>query len=166
MLDRAIYPGSFDPPTIAHRDILLQACPIFDEITVVVANNTTKGRSLLPPELRVEAWRKMCVGVDVTLADADDPITHTAELLDARFIIRGLRGISDVEPEQAYREFVEHSGRGRIRTLYFMSPPALQHVSSTAVRAIVGLNGWRWDLKRYLTSEVIGLIPDQPKPQS
>lgn len=138
---RAIYPGSFDPPTLAHQDILWQAQKVFEHVTVVVAQNDVKGGGLLETDERVAAWETM-TGADVSIARAGVDITDVAYCLDATHIVRGIRGSSDIEPEQAFRQFVEFASLGVVGVVHFMCRAKHQHISSSKVRSILGLKRW------------------------
>lgn len=155
----AIYPGSFDPPTLAHEDILYQARSVFDEVIVVVALNAQKGPGLLEPLERKKAWETMTTA-HIHFAKREDSIVSTAERFNAQFMVRGLRGVSDVEPEQAFRQFVEQASHGLVQVVHFMCRQKYQHVSSSTVRSLVTLTNWKTLARDYMCQQTILVVDD------
>jgi pantetheine-phosphate adenylyltransferase len=140
---RAIYPGTFGPPTLAHQNIWEQAKRAFD-VFVVVGENAVKNGA--EPGPRAELVRAMGVEKDhVHIPFSGDSVVETARELKARFVIRGIRGPSDFEPEAAYADFIRRATKGSMQVVYFMSPTGYQHISSTLVRSIMALRGWSKD---------------------
>lgn len=134
----AIYPGSFDPPTLAHQDILRQAREVFDRVAVVIAPNDSK-KPRFSDDTRLEMWAQIDNGPeDIYLASPGTCVTDWARI-GASHVVRGVRDATDVLGEQVYRKFVRGVSLGGLNTAYFMSPPELQHVSSSAVRQILVL---------------------------
>jgi len=139
-IKRAIYPGTFDPITNGHLDIIKRACKMFDEIIVAVAKSASK-KPMFTLEQRidmVEAVTKnfpkiKVVGFEGLLVDLSDN-------LDANIIIRGLRAVSDFEYE-LQMGYANASLKAELETVYLM--PSLQHafVSSSVVRSILPFNG-------------------------
>lgn len=135
----AIYPGSFDPPTLAHQEILRQAREVFDQVVVVIGRNGSK-RGAYTSDRRGAMWRLVGVNPqDLIVGDPGECVLDWAHQVGAPFVVRGIRDASDVPSEQAYRKFVRGYSQGHIEVVYFMPPPELQHVSSTAVREILQL---------------------------
>lgn len=154
----AIYPGSFDPPTLAHQEILRQAQAVFDRVVVIVAKNGTKEGTFHPTE-RVMMWQ--AVGLrseNYRIGNGNECVVDWAQEFGARYVVRGLRDASDVAPEQAYRKFVKTASAGGLEAVYFMSPPDLQHVSSTVARQILALRGREHLLAGTLDPRVTSLI--------
>ena len=139
-IKRAIYPGTFDPITVGHLDIMKRACSMFDEIIVAVAKSASK-KPMFSLEQRiamVEAVTKdfpkmKVVGFEGLLVDLSDK-------LDANIIIRGLRAVSDFEYE-LQMGYANASLKAELETIYLM--PSLQHafVSSSVVRSILPFDG-------------------------
>ncbi len=135
----AIYPGSFDPPTLAHQEIYRQAEDVFDRVFVVIARNSSKANMFGSAE-RMEMWREVIsVPENVWLSDAGECVTDWARAVGANYVVRGVRDASDVLGEQVYRKFVKGVSLGGLECVYFMPPPELQCVSSSAVRQILAL---------------------------
>jgi len=139
-MNRAIYPGTFDPITLGHVDIISRACKIFDEIIVAVAINKAKN-PMFDYEKRVElvkiATRQFpkvkVIGFEGLLANLSDE-------LEANTIIRGLRAVSDFEYE-LQMGYANASLKKDLETIYLM--PSLQYafISSSIVRAILTHKG-------------------------
>ena len=139
-MKRAIYPGTFDPITLGHIDIISRACKIFDEIIVAVAINKAKN-PMFDYEKRVELVKiatkqfpkVKVIGFEGLLANLSDE-------LEANTIIRGLRAVSDFEYE-LQMGYANASLKKDLETIYLM--PSLQYafISSSIVRAILTHNG-------------------------
>ncbi len=142
----AVYPGSFDPITRGHVDVIERACVVFDHLVVAVLVNTRKSPSLEAAE-RVELIR---AAVDAELmpscAERVEVITFQGLTVDlardrgATSIVRGLRALSDFENEQA----IAHLNRQlapEIDTVFFMTGIEHAYLSSSLVREIAAFGG-------------------------
>ncbi len=137
---RAIYPGTFDPITNGHLDIIKRACRMFDEIIVAVADSEAK-KPMFTLEQRIEM---------VEVATKDFPkikvigfhslLVDLSDKLDANIVIRGLRAVSDFEYE-LQMGYANASLKKELETVYLM--PSLEHafVSSSVVRSILNFDG-------------------------
>ena len=128
----AIYPGSFDPITNGHLDILSRACKVFDEVIVLVAHNPNK-HSNFTPEERVEMIKEAVKGNPQVEVFADSGLTvEFAKKHHATHLIRGLRAVSDFEYEfqlASANEFVDPS----IDMVFFMARGDKTFISSSAI---------------------------------
>lgn len=135
----AVYPGSFDPITYGHLDIVNRGLKVFDEIIVAVACNSQK-KSLFSIEERIDLIKQV---VDVTRVRVD---TFTGLLIDyviqqkADVIIRGLRAISDFEYEFQIAQMNSSLGHD-IETLFMMTSVQYGYLSSSIVKEVCALNG-------------------------
>jgi len=137
---RAIYPGTFDPITNGHLDIIERACNMFDEIIVAVADSEAK-KPMFTLEQRVQMVQAatahlpqvQVVGFNKLLVDLSDD-------LDANIVVRGLRAVSDFEYE-LQMGYANASLKKELETIYLM--PSLEHafVSSSVVRSILAFDG-------------------------
>jgi pantetheine-phosphate adenylyltransferase len=152
---KALYPGSFDPPTRGHLDILLQAGALFN-VTVVVGVNGGK-KSLLEREERVGMFHALN-HTAIDMPPEGESIIKTAERLGAGVIVRGIRGPDDLPSELAYKDFIESASS--LQVVHFVSDMKYRTVSSTAVREILKLDGWRRDelLAPYVPLSVAQLL--------
>jgi pantetheine-phosphate adenylyltransferase len=137
---RAIYPGTFDPVTVGHLDIMKRACSMFDEITIAVAKSASK-KPMFTHEQRIamlEATTKdfpkiKVVGFEGLLVDLSDN-------LDANVIVRGLRAVSDFEYE-LQMGYANSSLKKELETIFLMPSLEYGYVSSSVVRSILPFNG-------------------------
>jgi pantetheine-phosphate adenylyltransferase len=147
----AVYPGSFDPITNGHLDIVERAASVFDTVIVAVLANPKKA-PLLMVEERIEVIKAALAAHDVpderVDVDSFDGLTvEFARSRDATAIVRGLRAISDFETEMQ----LAHNNRvlaPRIDTVFFMTSAANSYVSSSLVKEIASFGG-----------DVSGMVP-------
>jgi pantetheine-phosphate adenylyltransferase len=140
----ALYPGSFDPVTNGHIDILTRALEVFDKVIVAVLENPRK-TPLLPTETRVvileSAIRDAGLNPDhASVATFDGLTVEAAHAHGARWIVRGLRAISDFESEMQ----LAHNNRalaGDVDTVFFMTAVENGFVSSSLVKEIASFGG-------------------------
>jgi len=150
----AIYPGTFDPITNGHLDIINRANCLFDKIIVAVAANPTKKPRFTLQE-RVEFVKKsVCSMNNVTVEPFDTLLVDFARQKNAQIIIRGLRAVSDFEYE-LQMGYTNSSLDSNIETVYLM--PTLQNafISSSIVRNILEYNGKIDHLVPKVVSELI-----------
>lgn len=131
----AVYPGSFDPITNGHLDILSRACKVFDKVIVLVAQNPNK-KSNFTAELRVEMIKEATKDLANVEVLADSGLTvEFAKKHGATHLIRGLRAVSDFEYEfqlASANEFVDSS----IDMVFFMARGDKTFISSSAIMAM------------------------------
>ena len=140
----ALYPGSFDPVTNGHLDVLGRALAVFDQVVVAVLENPRK-QALFPIDTRVvvleRAIRDAGINPDHATVVSFDGLTVTAaQEHDARWIVRGLRAISDFEVEGQ----LAHNNRvlaPEIDTVFFMTSAEFGYVSSSLVKEIASFGG-------------------------
>lgn len=137
-----VYPGSFDPFTIGHLDVLRNAAGLFDVIYVAVLNNNAKS-PVFSVEERVEMIDRVIEAEglqNVRSASFGGLLVDYAKQIGAQYIIRGLRAITDFEYEFQINAVNRHL-RPEINTVYFMANPAHSFLSSSSVREIGELGG-------------------------
>jgi len=137
---RAIYPGTFDPITVGHMDIVRRACTIFDEIIIAVAESKSKN-PMFDHSKRVEMARAATQDhPKVRVIGFDNLLVNLSDELEANIIIRGLRAVSDFEYE-LQMGYANASLKKDLETVYLM--PSLEHafVSSSVVRTILHFDG-------------------------
>jgi pantetheine-phosphate adenylyltransferase len=132
----AVFPGSFDPITIGHVDLVRRALPLFDRIIVAVGINSTK-KYLFPLEKRMEWLNQVFetypnVGVD----KFENLTAHYCQRIGARYLLRGLRNASDFDYEKTISQ-LNHIVGGGIETVFLIAQPEYTHISSTIVREII-----------------------------
>jgi pantetheine-phosphate adenylyltransferase len=136
----AVYPGSFDPITFGHLDIINRGLKIFDEVIIAVAENPVK-RALFSIEERVELISKVLDGNGRALVDTFGGLLINYVLAKgATVIIRGLRAVSDFE----YEFQIAQMNRGisqDVETLFMMTSVPFSYLSSSIVKEVSSLNG-------------------------
>jgi len=137
---RAIYPGTFDPITVGHLDIIERAHKMFDEIIVAVADSTEK-RPMFTLEQRIEmvkiATKKFPT---IKVVGFDSLLVTLSDELKANIIIRGLRAVSDFEYE-LQMGYANASLKADLETVYLMPNLKRAFVSSSVVRTILKFDG-------------------------
>lgn len=137
---KAIYPGTFDPITNGHLDIIKRACHMFDEIIVAVADSEAK-KPMFTLEQRVQMVQAATVDFPkVNVIGFDKLLVDLSDDLDANIVVRGLRAVSDFEYE-LQMGYANASLKKDLETVYLM--PSLKHafVSSSVVRSILAFDG-------------------------
>jgi pantetheine-phosphate adenylyltransferase len=140
LVSRAIYPGTFDPITNGHLDIINRACKIFDEVIVAVAQSEAK-KPMFQLETRIDMIKAATKKhPKIQVLGFENLLVNLSDELDANFIIRGLRAVSDFEYE-LQMGYANASLKKELETIYLM--PSLEHafVSSSVVRSILHFNG-------------------------
>jgi len=148
---KAIYPGTFDPVTNGHIDIIKRACKIFDKIIVAVADNKDKN-TMFSLEKRVEFMKKATKDFEkVEVKSFNTLLVEFAKQEKAFIIIRGLRAVSDFEYE-LQMGYANKSLDENIDTIYLM--PSLENafISSSVVRSILKYNG---DVSHLVPKEIV-----------
>lgn len=130
---KAVYAGSFDPVTKGHVDIIERAAKLVDSLTVLVMQNSSKN-PLFSMEERVGLLKEVTSHIHgVEVACAGGLLADYARAHGVKVLVRGLRGLSDIEPEFTAAYFNQHFCPG-LETIFLPANPTLQHISSTAVK--------------------------------
>lgn len=146
----AIFPGSFDPITAGHVDIVKRAVPLFDQIIVAIGVNTQK-KYLFPFEQRMEWLRLVFKNEPTVKVDSYEGLTaHYCIEIGAKYMIRGLRNASDFDYEKTISQLNNIVGNG-LETVFLISHPKFSHISSTIVREIIKGKG---DASPFLPEEI------------
>jgi pantetheine-phosphate adenylyltransferase len=136
----AVYPGSFDPPTHGHVDIMRRAARLFDHLVIGVGVNSSKA-ALFSPEERVEMLKALAGNLDnIEVSTFDGLLVEFARAKKATAIVRGLRAVSDFENEfqmaLANRELAPE-----VETMFLTTSPEHMFVSSSIVKEVASLGG-------------------------
>jgi pantetheine-phosphate adenylyltransferase len=150
-MKKAIYPGTFDPVTNGHLDIINRACKIFDKIIVAVADNKDKN-TMFSLEKRVEFMKKATQKFSkVEVKSFSSLLVDFAKKENAKIIIRGLRAVSDFEYE-LQMGYANKSLDEEIDTIYLMPNLKNAFISSSVVRSILKYKG---DVSHLIPKEII-----------
>lgn len=135
----AIYPGSFDPITKGHLDILNRAAGIFDKVIIAVAKNSEK-HGFLSVEERVQLIRESVKHINNVEVDAFSGLTiEYAKKCGAEVLIRGLRAVSDFEYEMQLSQ-TNSALASDIQTVFLITKPEYNFISSSTIKEIL-VNG-------------------------
>ena len=131
----AVFPGSFDPITIGHVNIVARALPLFDKVVVALGVNTTK-KYMFPVEQRL-AWVKATFAGQpaVEVVGFEGLTADLCERIGATYVIRGLRNSADHGNERSIA--LMNMVIGNVDTLFLPSRPEHAHISSTIVRELI-----------------------------
>src|SRR5579864_9089342 len=139
-MKRAIYPGSFDPVTNGHLDVVERAGRLFDEVIVAVAHNDEK-QPLFSLSERLDLLRQTVAKIDnVKIAEFDGLLVEFAIEQQADAIIRGLRAVSDFEFE-FQMALMNRKLKGSVETIFLMPKEEYTYLSSRLVKEIARLGG-------------------------
>lgn len=137
---RAIYPGSFDPVTNGHLDVIERARKLFDEVIVAVAHNDQK-KPLFSLEERLELLREVAGSLEgVKIAPLDGLLVEFAVQEKAQAVVRGLRAVSDFEFE-FQMALMNRKLEGSVETIFLMPKEEYTYLSSRIVKEIARLGG-------------------------
>ena len=136
----AVFPGSFDPITIGHTDLVQRACPLFDKVIVAIGINNKK-QYLYSLDQRMNRLRKVFADNPKVVVDSFEGLTaEYCKSVGARYLLRGLRNASDFDYEKTISQLNQIIG-DELETLFLISRPQYSHISSTIVREIIGAGG-------------------------
>ncbi len=137
----AIYPGSFDPVTYGHLDVIRRAANIFDELTVSVLNNVGKS-ALFSVEERVKMLEEATKDMPNVKIDSFSGLTiDYARQKDVHVVIRGLRAITDFEYELQIAQTNHKLSGGEVDTMFLTTALEYAYLSSSGVKEIAKFNG-------------------------
>ncbi len=145
-----IFPGTFDPPTLGHLDIIRKAKKICNHLIIAIAIKPDK-KSLFSPEEKKEMLQKISSDTDIIAFQG--LIIELAKQKKASFLIRGLRSESDFEPE--FQMAQANKRMGGIETLFLMADERYSHMSSTLIREIAYFKG---PLHDFVPKEIEAMI--------
>lgn len=136
----AVYPGTFDPVTNGHLDVLRQALTVFDRVVVAVAPNIGK-RAMFSAEERVELFRQAVDGWDgIEVLSSDGLTVDLAKSLDACAIVRGIRSAGDLETESQMALMNRRLAPSVVTVSFFPGEPSV-YVSSSLVKEVFRFGG-------------------------
>jgi len=150
-----MYPGTFDPPTLGHRDIIRRASKLVDKLVIGVAVNRDKGPLFTLEERQamllrdIEDIRARCAA-EIEVRPFETLLMHFAEEVDASIIVRGLRAVSDFEYE-FQMVGMNRALNDQIETVFLMADAERQAIASRLVKEISRLGG---DVSKFVTPQV------------
>lgn len=151
---RAVYPGSFDPVTFGHLDIIERSAKMVDELVVGVLHNSAKN-SLFSLEERVNMIREMTKDIpNVRVESFDGLLVDYMTQIGANIIIRGLRAVTDFEYELQLAQ-MNHVQNENIETVFLITGLKYSYLSSTIVKEIASYGG---DISKFVPAELMDRI--------
>jgi len=148
---RAVYAGSFDPPTNGHLWVLKQGANQFDKLIVAVGTNPDKNYTFAEDE-RVCMLETLCRWVSTSIEVArlnDDLLVHFAQKAKAQFLLRGIRNVDDFWREMDMRD-ENYDIDPTIETVLVFPPLEFRRISSSFVKGLVKSNRWEERVKKHL----------------
>ena len=154
---RAIYPGSFDPVTFGHLDIIIRSSKIVDELIIGVLMNKAK-TPLFSVEERVKMLKEVTKDLDnVKVVPFDGLLVEFARQQKARLVIRGLRAITDFEYEIQMSQ-TNHKLEPEVETMFLTTNLKYSYLSSTIVREVAAFGG---DISQFVPETVAKSIKEK-----
>ncbi|CCV64025.1 Phosphopantetheine adenylyltransferase [Alteracholeplasma palmae J233] len=151
---KAVYPGSFDPITIGHVDIIKRAASLVDELHVVVADNLTKKKTFTTQE-RIDMLKLVLKDIpNIVVSSTTDLVIRYAENNNIGILVRGLRNIQDYENEYALYQFNRNLNK-EIETIILFPSSKNHFVSSSGIKELVYHHA---DISLYVPHEIIDLV--------
>ncbi len=151
----AIYPGSFDPVTLGHLDIIKRAAAIFDELIVCVSVNSAKSGGLFSPEERVGLIRQVVEELPNVKVDcSQELVAEYAKRHRARVLVKGLRAVSDYESE-IQMAMLNSKLYPKLDTVFLYTRPKYAYLSSTVVKELARYGA---DLSDFVPRQIIDQV--------
>lgn len=155
----AIVPGSFDPITFGHLDIIRRAAEMFDTVIVAVMINSNKEYMFNIEQRTAIVRAALKEDANISVVSSEGMLWQLCRDLDAGAIVKGYRNQADLDYEMQMAEFNE-AHYPKAKTLLLKSDPALDHVTSTLVRKMISKNA---PLQEFIPQSAINLIYDIAK---
>ena len=138
---QALYPGSFDPVTYGHLDVIRRAADVFDELIVSVLNNKAK-TPLFSVDERVKILQETTKDIpNIRVASFSGLLTDYAKSIDVHVAVRGLRAITDFEYELQIAQTNKVLSGGMLDTVFFTTSLEYSYLSSSSVKEIASFKG-------------------------
>lgn len=150
----AVYPGSFDPLTLGHLDIILRGAKVFDKVIVAVLSNIQKN-SMFTVEERLGMIRKVLDKYDnIEVRSFEGLLVDFMEEAGAGIILKGLRAVSDFDYELQMAHINKELSKD-VETVLMMTNPKYSYISSSNIKQIVHFNG---DITNFVPEEILDEI--------
>lgn len=147
-MTKVLYPGSFDPMTKGHMNIVEQASDLFDEVIIAVMQNPLKKSGLFTLEERTEIIKELYQRMNnVRVISASGAAVDVALLNECKAIIRGLRSLNDYDYEVQLQQMNKEISDNKVNTICLFADKEYQFVSSSMVKEVLNLDK---DISRYV----------------
>lgn len=137
---RAVFPGSFDPITLGHVDIIERGLTMFDEVVLAIGVNASKKYMFSLEERKQFLEQTFKDNEQINVATYNELTVSFCKSIDAHYILRGLRNTSDFNYEQAIAQ-TNRIMEGHIESVFLMCAPEVSHISSSIVRDVMRHGG-------------------------
>lgn len=151
---KAVYAGSFDPITNGHLWMIEEGTKLFDELVVAIGVHPGKKYTFSPNE-RVEMVKESILGYSNAYVDSINIkyLVDYASSINAEYLLRGIRSEKDYEFEKSMRH-MNRRLNDKIVSVFLMPPKELEETSSSAVKELIGYEGWEEAIKEYVPAPV------------
>lgn len=147
-MTKVLYPGSFDPMTKGHMNIVEQASDLFDEVIIAVMQNPLKKSGLFTLEERMEIIKELYQRMNnVRVISASGAAVDVALFNECKSIIRGLRSLSDYDYEVQLQQMNKEISNNKVNTICLFADKEYQFVSSSMVKEVLNLDK---DISKYV----------------
>ena len=154
---KAVYPGTFDPVTLGHIDIITKAQKIFGEVVVAVAKNNNKS-SIFTPQERMAMVQKALIefNIKAEVVIFEGLLVNFMEQIDSKIVVRGLRAISDFEYE-FQMSCVNSRLNNNIETVFLPAKDDMHFVSSRMIKSVAELEG---DISQFVPKCIVEIMKE------
>jgi len=147
-MTKVLYPGSFDPITKGHMNIIEQASNLFEEVVIAVLQNPTKNAGFFTLKERLEIIKELYKKMDnIKVVTGNCASVDIAILYECKAIIRGLRSLSDYDYEVGLQQINKDISNNQVNTICLFADKEYQFVSSSIVKEVLNLDK---DISRYV----------------
>ncbi len=154
---KAVYPGTFDPITLGHIDIITKAQKIFGKVIIAVAKNNNKN-SIFTPEERMSMVKQALAefNIEAEVVMFEGLLVNFMEVVNSKVVVRGLRAISDFEYE-FQMSCVNSRLNNNIETVFLPAKDDMHFVSSRMIRSVAELNG---NISQFVPKCIVDIMKD------
>jgi pantetheine-phosphate adenylyltransferase len=146
----ALFPGTFDPFTLGHHDIVIRGLKIFDEICVAIGNNPKKNRFFEVDFIKKKILKLYSQNSRISVISYNKLTAEVAKENKANYILRGLRNTTDFEFENSISQINRDLNKS-LETVFLITSPNLAPISSTIIRDVINYGG---DINKYLPYKI------------
>ena len=146
----ALFPGTFDPFTLGHHDIVIRGLKIFDEICVAIGNNPKKDRFFEVDFMKKKIMNLYSQNSKISVISYNKLTAEVAKENKANYILRGLRNTTDFEFENSISQINRDLNKS-LETVFLITSPNLAPISSTIIRDVINYGG---DINKYLPYKI------------
>jgi pantetheine-phosphate adenylyltransferase len=158
-MTKVLYPGSFDPITKGHMNIIEQACSLFDEVIIAVLNNSKKKYLFTEEERKQMICELYKYRDNIKVISSQGASVDIALLNECKAIVRGLRSLTDFDYEVMMQQINKDISNNKINTICLFADKEYQFVSSSMVKEVMSLDK---DVSKYV-DEIVKLKLEQKK---